>query len=161
MKVVLTQSVEEIGQKGEVKEVKSGFARNYLFPKNLAILAGDPSANMLVATFEKQKKQQEEKAWQATEKANQVEGKEIVIEVKAGDKEQLFAAVQKEDILKAIKDQLSVEPENIDGVPLKKLGEHTITLDFGADKHARVIVKLVAAGPAKVVKKITKPAGKR
>lgn len=146
MKVVLRQAVEGLGAKGDVREVKPGFGRNFLLVRELAWLEDDPQAAQLLRVREEELKKEKAAEQQAAEVAVATEGKAVDIKVKVGDKQQLFAAVGQDEIKKAVKEQLKVEPEEVTGAPLNKLGDHEVQLRFGHGKAANIIVKLEGSG---------------
>lgn len=108
MKVVLLQDVKSIGKKDSVVNVSDGYARNFLFPKKLAVEA-TASAMNIVRTKESAKEhhKQEEIAAANAIKAK-IDGKTVTIKAKAGKEGKLFGAITTKDVAEEIKKQLGV-----------------------------------------------------
>ena len=128
MEVILKKNVERIGQAGDTVSVKDGFARNYLLPQGLALVA--TSANLKVIAVEKKKEAQrlEKKKLQAQELAQKINASSCTITAKAGDDGKLFGSVTNQDIADAYKaegitlDKRKIElPENIKEVGVFKV----------------------------------------
>lgn len=129
MKVILLQDVPKTGRKYEVKEIADGYALNFLIPRGLAKLATDKAVKEL--EDKKIKHDSEEKAKEEAFVSNIKELKDAVIVIKAKINEEghLFAKIDKEDIVKAIKDQKTLEISDdfiILEKPIKEAGEHEI-----------------------------------
>lgn len=140
MKVILLRDVKELGMEGKVVEVSEGYARNFLFPQNLAVQA---SAQALAAA--KQKKEvasnREAKALnQARKLAAKLDGFEITVKAKMTDKGSLFGAVSTKEIAKALKAEgFAIEPDWIViPKPLKETGSHRLTLDLPQGLEAEI-----------------------
>jgi len=131
IKVILRQNIDRIGKIGQVVGVKDGFARNYLFPKSLAILA--TSNNM--AKLEKEQKNKEHKKEllkkQAETQANKLQNYSCTIPVEAQD-ENLYGAIGSQEIVSALaQDDIVIGKENVIlDQPIKKLGIYEITLQL-------------------------------
>lgn len=142
MKVILKQTVPKVGKAYQVVTVKDGFARNYLFPRGLAILAEKNQLNAL------EKRNARVEAKSAGEKAaaealkEKLDGKTIRIEGQVGkDSTKLFGAITAQNIADAIKSQLKLDVDR-KGIaliePIKRLGNHEIEIDL----HFRVDAKI-------------------
>ncbi len=109
MKVILTQDVKKVGKKGEVLEVKDGYARNALFPKGLAVEANSVTLNqrMLEQKSEDKRKQQELEEAQAL--ASQIHDKEVKLTVKIGEGGKVFGSVTSKEIAEAIEKAYKVK----------------------------------------------------
>ena len=99
MKLILKQSVENLGEAGEVVQVKPGYGRNYLIPQGLAYVASD--ANM--KRIEEERAKTEERArrdfLEARRRASQLEGLSLTFHERAGDDGKLFGSVTSADIV--------------------------------------------------------------
>lgn len=102
MKVILREDVYNLGKSGEVVAVKDGYARNYLFPKNLAMLAN--AANVRQLDHEKKviELQQEKLKGSAAELAKKLENLQVKITRKVGEQSKLYGSVTALDIAEAI-----------------------------------------------------------
>ncbi len=132
MKVILLQDVEELGKRHEVKEVKNGYARNFLIPQGLAKIATDKALEGLKI----QKEAGEEKAEQALkttqEVASTLDGQEVIISVKVGEDGQLFESINVQKIFDELKKMgFNIKKNQIDlAEPIKELGEFPVKIKF-------------------------------
>ena len=122
MKIILLQDVKKLGKKGDLVEVAEGYARNFLFPRELAGEATQGSIKQLeqerAAT--KNKKAKEVEAAKAV--AQKISDTELTLTVKAGEQGKLFGSITNKDISEAIKKQhrVDVDRRKIDlGEPIK------------------------------------------
>lgn len=144
MKVILNHTVPNVGKQGQVVSVKDGFARNYLFPRGLAIFADRAQ----VAALEKRLARVAEKEAGAVSSAETLKGslhgKTVRIEGKVGAAAgKLFGAITSQDIADAVKAQLGVAVDKkqvalID--PIKRLGSHRVELDLHRQVDAIITV---------------------
>ena len=129
MQIILLQDVPNLGKKGEIKSASDGYARNFLFPQKLAIVASNQAVAKLEAAQareQNQKSAQKEKTEKSLQSLNQ---KKITLKAKASAKGTLFKAIKESDIIKAIQSQLKIDPEGLTLTvkePLKTLGEKKI-----------------------------------
>ncbi len=132
MKIVLLENVKGIGQKGEIKEVKDGYAINFLIPQKKASMATSGNAKRAELEMEKQKKDAKLQLEENLQTAEQLEGKELTIIAKA-QKEKLFGALTTKDIQEALeKDDINIGTGKITlSKPIKKIGAFDITIDWG------------------------------
>lgn len=109
MKVILKEDVKSLGKKGELVNVSDGYARNFLFPKGLAIEANSAAMNEFnnKESAKKYHKAEEIKAAQAD--ADKLNGKTFKLKAKAGANGKLFGSVTSKDVAKQIKDELGIE----------------------------------------------------
>lgn len=111
MKVILLQDVAGTGKKGEIKEVKDGFARNCLIKKNLAVEATNANMNILEGQQAHAQHKIDTEIANAKHIASVIEGKTFATKVKAGANGKLFGSVTAKDISKLIKDAHGLEVE--------------------------------------------------
>ena len=105
MKVILLQDVQGTGKKGEVKEVKDGYARNCLLKQKLAVEATNANMNILEGQQAHAQHKIDTEIANAKHIAEIIEGKTFVTSVKAGSNGRLFGSVTGKDIVKLIKDK--------------------------------------------------------
>lgn len=147
LKVILTKD-SEAGRAGELVKVRRGYARNYLLPQKLAVVADDYN----MAAFEERKAEIEAEAAAKREKAEAAkesisDDSVVTIEGRAGETGKLFGAITKEKIAEAITKQLNVElsKEQVEiKMPIKELGEHKVGVKLAVGVYAELIVKVVA-----------------
>ncbi len=139
MKIVLIQDVPNLGKIGEEKEVKPGYARNFLLKQNLAVLPNDEKARMIL----EERRQKQEKAAQEKEKISQEIGKisdqKIIFKVKVNKYGKPFKAIQPKEIAQ----KLNLSPALIISKPIQKVGEHQILIKKG-DLERQIKVEVIA-----------------
>ena len=141
MKVILIQNVEGLGKKYEVKEVKAGYARNYLFPKKLAQLADEKSMKWLEIQSENIGKLQEEGFKKTQSIVTKIDGSELVFSLKVGSKGQLFESISEQKIKDKIKEETGIEISKSQiqiKEPIKKIGEFSVKLNFDHNLEANI-----------------------
>lgn len=145
MKVILLKDVEKLGKKGEVKNVADGYARNYLIPNKMAVLA---TKSELVKA-EEQKKIEAEKAEKELkiyqEIANQVDGLELEISAKVDEDGKLFGAVTPSQITEKLKEKnFEIKKEQVKlESPIKEIGEYEATVEFPHNLEVKIKVIIV------------------
>ncbi|OGH79213.1 MAG: 50S ribosomal protein L9 [Candidatus Magasanikbacteria bacterium RIFOXYC2_FULL_40_16] len=145
MKVILLKNVPGTGNMGEVKDVSDGYARNFLFKKNLAKQATDDSLENLKASEAKKKKEMERDLKENQKKASKLDGENIELSAKVNDKGILYAAINQADIAVAVKKDLKTDIEAdqiLIAKPIKELGEHTVTIEFGHGLEAELNISV-------------------
>ena len=146
MRVILKQTVPKVGKEGQVVRVKNGFARNFLFPRGMAVVADKAQLRVLEARNKRLESQLADTKSAADESASKLDGKSVRIEVKSGTGQRLFGAVTAQDIADVIKDQLGVEIDRkIVGIlqPIKQLGHFNIEIDLHRQVDCKVTVHVV------------------
>jgi len=145
MKVIFLKDVRGIGRKGEAKEVSSGYARNFLFPNNLAQAATSGSLSQLQAAEEAKNKSEAELIIHLKELASKIKNQELVLLVKTDEQGRIFGSVSKELILSGLKDAGIITTEKIEVLlpkPLKEVGDYTIQLDFKKGVEGSLLLRL-------------------
>ena len=144
MKVILLQDVEELGKRHEVKEVKNGYARNFLILKGLAKIATDKALELLKIEKQAEEKKAEQSLKTIQEVASTLDGQEVVISVKVGEDGQLFESISVQKIFDEIKKMgFNVKKNQIDlAEPIKELGEFPvkIKLDHNLEPEITIVV---------------------
>jgi large subunit ribosomal protein L9 len=109
MKVILLADVKGQGKKGELCNVSDGYARNFLFPKNLAVEANSAAMSELKSREDAKNHHKQEEISAAKALADKLNGKEVKITAKAGASGKLFGAVTSKEIVAQIKKDLGIE----------------------------------------------------
>ena len=140
MKVILLKDIETLGSAGEVVEVKNGYGRNFLIPRNEALIAS--AANM--AQFESRRKQQEtlaERDRRAAEAlAKKLEAESITAQVKVGEEDRLFGSVTAQNIAELLDekgyevDRRAIHLED----PIRELGVYNVEVRLHPEVAAAV-----------------------
>lgn len=144
MKVILLKDIDKVGKKFEVKDVKDGYARNFLLAKGLAKIATDEALKWLEIQKEIVEKKAEEDLKGIQEVASAIDDREVIISVKVGDEEQLFESINSQKISEKLKEAgFDIKKSQIElAEPIKDLGEYPvkIKLEHNLEAEIRVIV---------------------
>ncbi|MDD4531507.1 MAG: 50S ribosomal protein L9 [Candidatus Pacebacteria bacterium] len=145
MKVILLRDVPNTGRKHDIKEVSSGFARNFLIPKGLAIAADEDSLKNLEMKKRLDEERAETELKETEQIASKLDGTEVEIQVKSGKEGQLFESVNKQKVSDHLKEMgFNVSKDQVDlKSPLKETGEFPVKLKFDHNLEAeiRIIIK--------------------
>jgi len=129
MEVILKQDVEKLGYADEIVKVKDGYARNYLLPQGLAILATVPNKKMLAETIKQRAYKAEKIRKEAEFLAGKIEGLTLRIAQKASEKGTIFGSVNTIAVAQALKDQHDIEIDRkritLPAEHIKELGNYT------------------------------------
>jgi large subunit ribosomal protein L9 len=129
MKVLLLNDVKGQGKKGELINVSDGYARNFLFPKNLAMEANAKNLSELKNAETKKRLQEEKELAQAKEAAAKLEGCMVKIQRSSGADEKLYGSVSSKDIADALAEQFGVEIDKrkiVMANQIKAYGSYTV-----------------------------------
>ncbi|MEK7664764.1 MAG: 50S ribosomal protein L9 [Patescibacteria group bacterium] len=140
MKVILLQDVTDLGKKYEIKEVKSGYARNFLLPQKLAKPATKQAVKWLADQKEIIEKQAEEDLKKIQETASGIDGAEISISVKVGEGGQLFESINQQKIVEKLKEMgFEIKKSQIAlQNPIKELGEFPVKINLEHNLEAEI-----------------------
>ncbi len=141
MKVILLSDVKGLGKAGDIKEVKDGYARNFLLPRKLAVLA-TPEA---IKEFEAKKAEEEAKLKAEIEKINEIKEKlentKVVIKHRLGANGQLIGAVTNKEIAEKLKELgFEIEKKQVEHTSIKAPGEYEVDIKFSHGIHAKLPV---------------------
>lgn len=146
MKVVLLKKVPGLGNSDEIKDVAEGYARNFLFPKHLAVQASDKAVAEIDARHRRLAKEVEQDLKNAQHLAERVDGAEVELKEKANEAGVLYAAVTVAKIAAQLRMMgFAVSPEHIVlKKPLKEVGTASVKLRFGHGLEAEISVHIVS-----------------
>ncbi len=145
MKVILKEEIESLGKVGDVVEVKAGYGRNYLLPRNLAIAASRGNLRA-ISDLKAQQELRLAKVRRAAESIKQrIEKASCTAEVLVGEEDKVFGSVTSQDIADLLAGQgIEVDRKKIVlDEPLKQLGVYTVPVKIAADVIANVKVWVV------------------
>ncbi|MFL5735677.1 MAG: 50S ribosomal protein L9 [Chloroflexia bacterium] len=154
MKVILTQAVPGVGEAGTIKEVADGYARNYLLPKKLAVVATRGSVKQAEAQADLYVRRANKALDAQRGAAAAIQDKTVTIRARAGSENRLYGSVTPADIAEALQAQhnLTVDRRKIElSEAIHRLGTYTATADIGNGITAQFNVEVapeVAAGAA-------------
>jgi len=143
MEVILLQKVRNLGDLGDTVSVRPGFGRNYLMPRGIAL----PATKANLKVFEERRAelmaQSEERLDRARGRAEQIQGREFVIAMRASDEGKLFGSVGPHEIADKITAEVAeVDAKEVvlpDGL-IRLVGEHTVLLQLHAEVELEVTV---------------------
>lgn len=147
MQVILTEDISNLGTAGEVVEVKDGYARNYLIPKNLAVKATKSNLARVEQIKTARANREERRKKKLSTLAESLEGFSIDIPVQVGDDDKIYGAVTQHMILEALRAKgFSIERKAIQlDEPIKQLGVYNVEIKLHAEVRPQVRVWVVSA----------------
>ena len=146
MKIILKKDVEKLGFKNEIVSVKDGYARNFLIPKGLAILATESARKILAENLRQQSQKEDAEVEAANKLAEEIKNSEITIKVKvAEDKVKLFGSVK----VSQLTDALSSLGHNVNSkfiklASIKEVGDYTADIRLHRNVSITLPFKVVA-----------------
>lgn len=144
MKVILLEDVKGKGKKGELCNVSDGYARNFLFPKNLAVVADNAAMSELRGKKESAEHHKQEEIAAAKGLAARLNGKTVTISAKAGANGKLFGSVTSKEIVAEIEKSLgiTVDKKKMTVADIKNFGEYTAEIKLLPGIVATINVKV-------------------
>ena len=146
MEIILLKEVDKVGYKHEIVKVKPGYARNYLIPQGLALIANATNRKRLAELRRLEDAKEAKLVGHYQEIADKVKDTVLKIGAKAGTSGKIFGSVTNVQIAQALQEQLEVELERrkivIDG-EVKELGSYTAQLKLHPDVEAEVNFEVV------------------
>jgi large subunit ribosomal protein L9 len=148
MEVILREHVDNLGRRGEVVKVADGYARNYLLPRKLALLATEGNKKQIERERAKFEAKEAEERKVASAIADRLSNVEVVIARKVGETEALYGSVTTADIAEALAAKgFDLDRRKIQlADPIKKIGETDVPVRLARDVSATVKVRVVAEG---------------
>ncbi len=146
MKVILLEDIKGVGKKDQIIEASDGYARNFLFPKKLALEATKANLNML----DKKQKVLKEKAQKELEDAKALAADiyklRIIVNVKTGENGKLFGSVTNKEIAQALLTQKGIDIDKkkiVINDPIKSVGEKEVDVKLHPEVTAKLMVEIV------------------
>ena len=139
MKVILKEDVQNLGQQGDVVEVKPGYARNYLMPQKLAILFTKQQKKSIEEAQRVEERKLEREKDQLESVLKQVEDLSLSLKMQSEEEDsKLFGSVTKLDIVKLLEENgITIDKKYVDlSSPIKTLGEHKVNIVFTKEMSA-------------------------
>ncbi len=133
MKIILLQDIKGFGKKFDIKEVKDGYARNFLAPRKLAVFASPNEIEKLNREKAREGDEREKRVARLKTEAEKLKNSVLEFKLKVGKKGEVFGSIGKKDIEKELSarglSEAKIELEK----PIKSLGEHKILISFEGD----------------------------
>lgn len=146
MKVILLADVKKVGKKGDIINVAEGYARNYLFPRNLAIEASPGNLKNLKEKQHRVAEKKQQILEEAKALAKKIDGVTVKITTKVGDGGRLFGSVTSKDVAEKLEDQYNIKIDkkkiDIDGT-VKNLGNYRATVKIHPEVQAQFTISVV------------------
>jgi len=148
MKVIFLQDVPNVARAGEIKEVASGYGRNFLIPKKLALLANSPAVSTIEAQLKIKARSQVQTEAELIELAHHLDGKEIVLEARVGAKDRLYGSITSADIAAELQNSAGVviDKRKIElAEPVRQLGSYEVAIRLAKDIIPKIKVTVTEA----------------
>lgn len=147
MQVILIQDVNNLGGSNEVVNVRNGYARNFLFPRQMAVEASPSNMKQLEERLKQQKKKEEKMLAEVNKVVEVLKQSPVKIGAKTGTSGKIFGSVTSVQIARAIRDQKGYEIDRrrihlVDDV--KELGTYKAKIDFGNGQETEIELEVVA-----------------
>ena len=146
MKVILLQDVKSLGKKGEIVEVNSGYARNFVLPKKLGVEATPKNLNDLKLKNQNDAKVAAENLAEAKDLAAKLEAKSVTAAIKVGEGGRAFGSISSKEIAELVKSQLQLTVDKKKIVvkdPIKGLGSYKVAVKLHPEVTAELLVNVV------------------
>ncbi len=146
MKVYFLQDVPGVARAGEIKDVAEGYARNYLIPRRLAVVATEAVIEQVKARQAAEARRAAREAEELRELAARLEGLSVTVQARAGKEGRLYGSVTAADIAEAISAQVGrpIDRRRVElAEPIRKTGEYQVVVRLGRDLAPRVNVVVV------------------
>src|SRR3989344_1494670 len=144
MRVVLLKDIPNIGKRGDIKDVKDGYGRNFLIRNKLAEILTPQLQNALKYEREKQEKDAATLKEHSESLKKKIQNLNLIFEIKVGEKGQSFGSITPSKILNELKKhRISLEKEQIPEKPIKTMGDSKIKikLDSGIEASLNITIK--------------------
>ena len=135
MKVIFLKDVENVANEGDMKDVKDGYARNFLFKKRVAVEATPANMKALEKKLNEIKDREKKRVADAHKLAAEIKALTVTVSSKAGETGRLYGAITPQDIVDTLKEQgITIEKKQLDmKEPLKELGTHEVKVHLYKD----------------------------
>ena len=141
MQIILLESLSKIGKAGEVVSVKDGYAKNYLIPKNKAIVANKTNLTNLKDSVEKINLNNKFKIEEANSLRQKIDEMTFIITMEANEDGNLYGAITQQQVIKSISiDHELLNPESVILPQIKTIGNHPISIRLYEDIKASITI---------------------
>ena len=147
MEIILREDVSTLGKRGSTIQVKDGYARNFLLPRGLAVIANDANRHQVDVETRQRANREAVERHTADELRQRLEGETITVAVQTGPNDRLFGAVTVEDIARALTHAglLVTKKQVVLEAPIKALGSYEVPLRIHRDVPMTARVRVVKA----------------
>jgi large subunit ribosomal protein L9 len=144
MNVILSADVKSLGKKGTLCKVSDGYARNYLFPRKLAIEASKHNIDIMQSKQNAGIAKEERAQGMADGMADRINNMILTLEAEAGESGKLFGAITNKDISKGLKDifEIDIDKKKIGNITIKNIGEKDVIIKLYKGVNAKLKVRV-------------------
>ena len=143
MEVIFIKDLKNQGKKGEIKEVKDGFAKNYLIKKGYAVQKTKESLQELNRQNKQKMKEDEEKTKNALEQKKLLEKEKLTFTVKTGAQDKVFGSISIKQITEKLHDKYKIDKKQINlKNPITSLGFHEVEINLYKDIIAKIKIEV-------------------
>ena len=140
VKLVLIKNVKNLGTEGEEIEVKDGYARNFLLPRELAVLSSDKTGQDLITQIKKKENNKDKTEHEIDATIAKLTHTPIVVKARANQKGKLYKAISRSDIAEAV----GIESKLIENIsPVEKIGKGEIEITLTGEKKVKAMLEIV------------------
>ncbi len=146
MKVIFLKDVPNVARAGEIKEVANGYGRNYLIPKNLALLAKSSAISLTAAQRKIEAQSQVDNMAEIVKLADQLDGIEVTLKARAGAKDRLYGSITSADIAAELEATtgLVVDKRKMElAEAIRQLGSYEVTIRLTKDVVPKIKVTVI------------------
>jgi large subunit ribosomal protein L9 len=145
MELILKKTVESLGEEGDIVKVKSGYGRNYLIPKKMAVIANKTNLTLLEQEKAASETRKEKQRQEVESLSKKISGTTSTIEHRAGEEDKLFGSVTAADISEKLAEMnIEIDKKNVLlAEPIKTLGEVTVPVKIGYQMTSEITVQIV------------------
>jgi large subunit ribosomal protein L9 len=163
MKIVLLEDLAGKGKAGEIKEVSKGYAKNFLLPRGLALVATPMVIKQVESRLEREKSEESVNRDKLVELAGQIEGKEIRLKARIGGGERLFGSITAADVAEELSRAIGsvIDKKKIDiEKPFRQTGSYEVAVKLASDIKPKITVVIEEEEETDVEEKKAKKEGK-
>lgn len=148
MQIILKEDIHGLGKRGEIKSVKSGYFKNFLFPRGKATIATEGRIRMTERLREAIVLEKQELEKHAKEIAEKLESMKFTVEAKASAKGKLFGAIDEKKVCNLVREQAKIEvtPDQVNMEKhLKETGDHKVELRLAPGVKQTITINIKAS----------------
>jgi large subunit ribosomal protein L9 len=147
VRVLLTKDVSNVGKAGEMKRVARGYARNYLFPRGLAMMPTDGAVRHVEIIAKADAKRNEKATNEAKSLAEKLDKTTLAFKAKVGEQGRLYGSITTQDIADKLNEKVGLEVDRRKialAEPIKQVGDFKVAIQLFGDVSGTVTVKVAA-----------------
>jgi len=145
MKVILVENIDKLGKMGDVVKVARGYARNYLIPKNIALIATEGNMAKVNEKLKVEERKNKKRFKEAADLMAKINGIKLSFDVRAGEGGKLYGSITNKDIADKILTDHEIEVDRrkiLLDEPIKTVGTHEVSIVYHSEARATVTVEI-------------------